>query len=212
MKPRTFEASSSILAVFLLGAAAWPASSVGLPAQEARPHEAHRASVETESLPDLLKTSDVVLINQNGEPVRVYSDLVKGKIVVINTIFTTCTTVCPLMGANFAGMQKQLPAAVREQVQLISISVDPVTDTPLRLRAWAQRFGVQPGWTLLTGSVRDVETVLKELGIFAADKWEHSPVLVVGSEARGQWTRASGLTSAAKLVEIISGLAGSSGH
>ena len=210
MKPTTYEASSSILAVFVLSAAAWPASSADLSAQDARSHESHRPSVETRSLPDLLKISDVILINQNGEPVRVYSDLVKSKIVAINTIFTTCTTLCPLMGANFARMQQLLPAAVREQVHLISISVDPVTDTPPLLRAWAQRFGAQPGWTLLTGSRRDVETVLKELGIFVADKWEHSPVLVVGSEARGRWTRTSGLTSTAKLVELISGLAGSS--
>ena len=87
-------------------------------------------------------------------------------------------------------------------MSLISISVDPVTDTPQRLKAWAKQFGARPGWTLLTGPKADVDSVLKSLGVFAANKNEHSPYLIIGSEAAGQWTRLHGLTSTERVAEI----------
>ena len=153
----------------------------------------------------------MTLVNQDGEAVRFYSDVVKGKIVAINTIFTTCTTICPLMGANFARLQGMLPAEARQRVRLISISVDPITDSPARLKAWADGFGRAEGWTLLSGAVRDVETVLKDLGIFSADKWDHSPVVIVGREGTDRWIRANGLASATEVHGLISQLLESEG-
>jgi protein SCO1/2 len=150
-----------------------------------------------------LPIPDVVLLNQEGERVHVYQDLVKGHVVVINTIFTTCTTICPPMGANFARLQKLMASPVYKDVRLISISVDPVTDTPERLKAWSEKFGAGPGWTLLTGSKQEVDTLLKALGVFTADKVDHTPVVLVGSETSGEWTRAYGLASPSQLAEII---------
>src|ERR1035438_4950009 len=83
-----------------------------------------------------LLVPDCVLLNQNGERVRFYSDLVRGKVVVINSIFTTCTTICLPMGANFARLQALLGDHMGREVNLISISVDTLTDTPELLRAW----------------------------------------------------------------------------
>ncbi|MCI0417861.1 MAG: SCO family protein [Acidobacteria bacterium] len=94
---------------------------------------------------------DVVLLNQRGEQVRFYSDLVKNKVVAINFIFTTCTTICPPMGVHFSKLQKLMGKRAGRDFHLISISVDPVTDTPQRLKAWGEKFDAGPGWTLLTG-------------------------------------------------------------
>src|SRR5262245_5348398 len=93
-----------------------------------------------------LEVPDVKVLDQDGREIRFYSDLVKGKIVAINFIFTTCTTICPPLGATFAKLQRSIDPELASEVRLISISVDPAVDTPDRLKAWSQRFGAQPGW------------------------------------------------------------------
>lgn len=155
-----------------------------------------------------LHIPDVRLVNQAGEEVRFYSDLVQGRVVALNFIFTTCTTICPPMGANFARLQEILGERVGKDVQLISVSVDPVTDTPQRLRAWGERFGAGPGWTLLTGSKPEVERLLKSLAVFTPDYNDHSPVVLIGHEGHGEWRRVYGLAPAAKLAELVAELAG----
>src|SRR5258708_2416425 len=135
--------------------------------------------------------SDVALLNQHGEKVHFYSGLVKGKVVAINTIFTTCTTICPPMGNNFSRLRKLLGGHAGRDVNLISITVDPGVDTPERLDKWTRQFGeTGPGWTLLTGPKADVESLLKALQTFAADKQEHAPVTLIGGDAAGALGRA----------------------
>ncbi|HVF45623.1 MAG TPA: SCO family protein, partial [Pyrinomonadaceae bacterium] len=107
---------------------------------------------------------DVELLDQDGRKVRFYSDLVKGKVVAINFIFTTCTTICPPLGATFARVQRELGERAGRDVQLISISVDPATDTPERLKAWGQKFKAGGGWTLVTGAKPQVDELLRALG------------------------------------------------
>jgi len=150
-----------------------------------------------------------VLMNQDGEPVHFYSDLVKGKVVAINTIFTTCTTICPPMGANFAKLQRLMGDRAGKDFALISISVDPATDTPQRLKAWSEKFHAGPGWTLLTGPKQEVDHLLKALKVFTPDKWDHAPIVLVGNDARGEWTRAYGLAPPDKLAEIMTDMMGS---
>jgi protein SCO1 len=145
----------------------------------------------------------VPLLDQDGRRVRFHSDLVKDRIVAINTIFTTCTTVCPPLGATFARLQQRLGQGGESDVRLISISVDPVTDTPARLKGWAATFDARPGWTLVTGAKQDIDRLLKALGLFTADKAAHAPVTLIGSDAAGQWTRAFGLTSVDTLAGLI---------
>src|SRR5687767_2097048 len=98
----------------------------------------------------VLSIPDIAVIDQNGKAVRFHRDLVQGKLVAMNFIFTSCTTVCTPMGANFAALQKLL--GDRTDVALISVSIDPVNDTPARLKAWSARFQARPGWTLVTGA------------------------------------------------------------
>jgi protein SCO1/2 len=151
-----------------------------------------------------LTIPDITLIDQHGNKVRFYSDLVKGRLVAINTIFTTCTTICPMMGANFSKLRKLLGEDVGAKVRLISISIDPVVDTPERLDQWSKGFGqVEPGWTLLTGPKEDVDSLLKALSVFTAEKLDHSPVVLVGGAGAGNWARASALLPPSRLAELI---------
>ena len=152
---------------------------------------------------------DVTLINQDGQPVNVIRDLAQGKLLVMNFIFTTCKGVCPPMGVNFGQLQRRLGDRVGREVTLVSVSVDPVTDTPERLKTWGKQFGASAGWTLLTGQKQDVDHFLKALGVFAANKTEHSPFILIGRPSEGQWQRIHGLTPAEKLSQVIVDLLGS---
>jgi protein SCO1 len=172
------------------------------------PHAAHRAMTAAGAGGEAERVSgldipDVAVLTQDGEPRRFYSDLVRGRVVAMNFVFTTCTTICPPMGANFGRLQQELGERLGRDVHLISVSVDPTTDTPQRLAAWAARFGARDGWTLVTGDQQEVERLLKSLQVFNADIREHSPVVLIGDEARGEWTRAWGLAGPAELAAII---------
>jgi cytochrome oxidase Cu insertion factor (SCO1/SenC/PrrC family) len=142
---------------------------------------------------------DVPLVDQDGKPVRFYTDLVKGRVVAVNFIFTTCKGICPPLGANFAALSRRLG----QDFALISVSVDPSTDTPERLRRWSQGFEPGPRWTLVTGEKQEVDRLLKALGVFAADKTNHSPFLLINDGTGGPWTRLHGLTSPVKVAEQL---------
>ena len=175
------------------------------------PHAHHRQQAaapasekpEVEEVSDL-KIPDVTVLDQDGTPKRFYTDLVKDKVVAVNFVFTTCTTICPPMGANFAKLQKLLGERAGQDVHLISVSVDPNTDTPERMKAWGQKFGAAPGWTLVTGDREEITHLLKSLGVYTASIADHSPLVLLGNDARHQWTRAYGLAAPAKLADLIS--------
>lgn len=176
-------------------------------------HRAHPTSRGEQVDPTALEglhIPDAVLLDQDGNERRFYTDLVQDNVVAMNFIFTTCTTICPPMGANFARLQELLGTKAGGEVRLISVSVDPVTDTPERLKAWGARFGAGPGWTLLTGHKHEVDCVLKSLQVFTPDFSDHSPILLIGNEPAGKWMRAYGLASPEQLVEIIEEMAASS--
>jgi protein SCO1 len=176
-------------------------------------HQHHPAAAATqEAGPETalgrLVIPDVALVNQHGERVRFYRDLVKGRVVAINFIFTTCTTVCPLLGVHFSTLRELMGDRVGRDVTLISLSVDPVVDTPQRLKAWSDRFDGGPGWTLLTGPKREVETLLKALHVFTPDKQAHTPTILIGNDATGTWRRTYGLVEPATLAAMLSDVIG----
>lgn len=150
---------------------------------------------------------DVVLINQHGESRRFYQDLVKGRIVVINTIFTDCGTVCPLTVERFARVQAELGERVGRDVFLLSISVDPLTDTPEKLRAYATQAGAKPGWQFLTGDKRNVDLVLKKLGQYVEAREMHSNIIIIGNEPTGLWKKAFGLAPIDEIARVIDSVA-----
>ena len=146
---------------------------------------------------------DTELVDQDGRKIHFYTDLVKGQTVVINFIFTTCTTICPPLGATFARVQKELGDKVGRDVRFISISVDPATDTPERLKAWGAKFHAGEGWTFVTGNKPEVDELLRALGASSARREDHSPTILIGNDAHGAWTRTYGLANTSQLVQII---------
>lgn len=148
-----------------------------------------------------LTIPDAPVVDQNGTALRFHTDLVKDKVVVVNFIFTSCTTICSPMGANFGALQKSLGET--SDVRLISVSLDPATDTPARLRSWSARFGAKDGWTLVTGSREEIERLLRAFGVYTGDKINHAPVLLVGDGARNRWTRGNGLLAPQKIAGMI---------
>ena len=96
------------------------------------------------------------------------------------------------MGATFGKLARDLG---ERGVRLISVSVDPVNDTPERLAAWAGKFGSSADWTLVTGEKQDVDGLLRALGVFTADKSNHSPLILLGNDRTGTWRRVHGLSS-----------------
>lgn len=147
---------------------------------------------------------DVPVLTQAGEQRHFYRDLVQGRLVAINFIFTRCTAVCPLLGARFSQLQKVLGADAA-RVGLISVSIDPANDTPQRLAQWSQGLGAQPGWTLVTGERADLDALLRALGASAADPASHVPIALIVDERRqpARWQRLDGLADAAVLARAL---------
>jgi cytochrome oxidase Cu insertion factor (SCO1/SenC/PrrC family) len=150
-----------------------------------------------------LQIPDVMVLDQDGNKLRFFSDLVKDRTVAINFIFTTCTTICPPLAATFRRVQQEMGDRVGSDIRLISISVDPVTDVPERLKAFSAKFKAAAGWTFITGGKSEIDLLLKALGAAVADKNDHTPMVLVGNESAGYWTRTYGLAPASVLVKVI---------
>ena len=170
---------------------------------DSHPSESDSRQGESDSRAHGMSIPDVELLDQNGRTIHFYTDLVKGKVVAVQFIFTTCTTICPPLGATFARVQKELGERAGRDVHLISVSVDPATDTPERLKAWGEKFRAGAGWTFVTGQKQHVDELLRALGALSASPSEHTPALLIGSDLSGQWTRVYGLSSPAVLVKLI---------
>lgn len=147
--------------------------------------------------------TDVELVNQDGKKVRFYTDLIDGKIVIINSFFATCTGVCPVMGGTFKKIQAALGDRIGRDVHLISISVDPENDTPAALRKYAKATAARPGWTFITGDRKSVELALQKLGLKTANKESHTPVVLIGNEPKGVWKKAFGLAASDEVVKLV---------
>src|SRR5215213_8291205 len=178
------------------------------PAAPPQPHDhSHMVKTTKESSPAANYFTDVQLINQDGKPVRFYSDVLKGKTVVVNAFFTTCTSVCPPMNRNMEKIQEVLGDRVGRDVFLVSISVDPLTDTPPRLKEYAQRFHARPGWTFLTGKKENVDWALYKLGQYVENKGDHKTIWLIGNETTGLWKKALGLAKSDELMRLVNEVA-----
>lgn len=118
----------------------------------------------------------------------------------VNFIFTTCTTICPVMTATFAQMRRELGAEA-DRIRLVSITIDPEHDTPAVLAGYAERFDAPPGWSFLTGSPGDVERVLRAFDAWAGSKTSHRPITLLRRRGESGWVRLEGLGSGAALAD-----------
>ncbi|MEW5854071.1 MAG: SCO family protein [Myxococcota bacterium] len=149
---------------------------------------------------------DVTLVDQHGQRHRLYSDLLEGRVVVIHAFFTSCPHVCPTMSRKLLEVQEALGERVGRDIRFLSVSVDPTTDTPGKLRDYAHRFDAGEGWMFLTGEKQDVELALRKLGQYVDEPNNHTNILLVGNERTGLWKKAMGLARTEELVHLIRGV------
>lgn len=156
---------------------------------------------------------NVRLLTHEGQAVRFYDDLLKGKAVVINLMYTHCEDACPLETARLAQVRRLLGERPGRDINFYSLSIDPARDTPAVLHAYAEKFQTGPGWLFLTGDQSDIQLLAQRLGLASrtddADRDGHLPSLMVGVEASGQWMRLSALDNprflASKIDSFVSG-------
>jgi protein SCO1/2 len=147
--------------------------------------------------------TDVELINQNGEKMKFYSDLIQGKVVIINSFFATCQGSCLPLNQNLAKVQEALGDRLGKDVFILSISVDPTVDTPPNLKQYAKKLNARPGWYFLTGSKENVDFALKKIGQFVPEKQDHLNIFIIGNERTGLWKKAFGLAKSEELVKVV---------
>ena len=147
--------------------------------------------------------TDVELVNQNGEKMRLYTDLLQGKVVIINSFFATCTGACLPLNRNLQKVQQALGERIGKDVHIISISVDPTVDTPASLKEYAKKLNTKPGWYFLTGDKQNVDFALKKIGQFVDDKQAHLNIFIIGNERTGLWKKAFGLVNSDELVKVV---------
>ncbi|HEY6187248.1 MAG TPA: SCO family protein [Pyrinomonadaceae bacterium] len=147
--------------------------------------------------------TDVVLLNQHNEQMRLYSDLLKGKVVIINAFFATCKGSCLPMNRNLEKVQEALGARLGKEAVIISISVDPLVDTPARLLEYAKKLHAKPGWYFMTGDKKNVDLALYKLGQYVENKDDHLNIFIIGNERTGLWKKAFGLARSDELMKVV---------
>jgi protein SCO1/2 len=176
-----------------------------LPAQEIDEHAQHRAAAASASAAQIQVSThsypipDVVLRDSDGQPVALRTLLAPPAPVVMNFIYTSCTTICPVMTASLLQLQGRL-AKTAARPRYVSISIDPDFDTSGILKGYAKRNGAD--WLFLTGSRADVLRVLNSFESWRGSKANHAAVTLMRPGQAAQWTRIEGLASAQKLETV----------
>jgi len=175
------------------------------------PHAKHKqmgtAGMEEQSQGGAeLDIPETALLNQYGQSVNFRQDVVADNIVVMDFIYTSCTTVCPVLSAVMAQVQRKLEPRIGHGVSLVSLTVDPVRDNPQRLLDYSRQHDAGPGWTWLTGSKPAVDSVLVSLGTYTPDFVDHPSLVMVGDVKTGQWTRFYGFPSPDRIVATVNKL------
>ncbi len=180
------------------------------------PHARHR-EVLAMPRPDTahpvdLTVYEVDLVNQHGATVNFARDVIGDKVIIMDFVYTTCTTVCPVLSAVFTKLQDRLSDRLGSDVFMVSVSVDPTTDTPARLRAFAAKHEARAGWDWLTGEKRAVEKVLTGLGAYTPDFTQHPVMVLVGDGGTGEWRRFYGFPNPDQVAAQVETLLASRTH
>jgi len=172
-------------------------------------HDAHHHAASTSAKPKAARVTlhDIQLADVDGQTIRFKSEAVGNRVVVVGFIYTSCTTICPVTSAVLADVQQRLIKTFGErfghEVKLITLTVDPATDTSQRLKAYAANFGSPAGWLWLTGEKPQIDRVLTGLGAYAADFTRHSGAILVGDARSGDWMRFYGIPNPSDIVDRV---------
>jgi protein SCO1/2 len=153
-----------------------------------------------------LDLRDRTLLDHNGNEVSFVGDVIGDRIVVMDFIFTNCTNICPVLSALMSQVQQKLGQRAGDEVLLVTMTVDPIRDTPERLKAYAAKHGAGEGWTWLTGPKPAVDDVLTGLGAYTANFEDHPSMVLVGDGRSGAWSRFFGFPSPDRIVSRVNEL------
>lgn len=142
---------------------------------------------------------DVTLINQDGKRVPFKKIMESNKPVVLNFIFGTCTTICPVLSAGYINLQQKL-GTDSDKVHLISISIDPENDSPKVMKEYLKRYRAKPGWDFLTGSRKDIDTVMRAFDAYIPNKMSHYALTLIHPPKEDKWIRIYGIMSSSEFV------------
>lgn len=149
----------------------------------------------------------VNLINQDGELVDLKAYLDSDKPIVLDFIYGTCTTICPILSVGFAHFQKKLGSDA-QNVRMVSITIDPDNDTPELMKIYLEKYGARPGWEAFTGKRAHIVSVLREFDAYVANKMNHFPLTIMKAPGEKKWVRLYGMLSAADLRKEFAQLQG----
>lgn len=173
------------------------------------PHAKHRAMMHhntPEPAAELFSDIDLrneLLLTQDGEEVRFVDDVIGDDIIVMDFIYTTCTTVCPVLTALLTQVQNQLGDDLGEEVTMVSMTVDAARDTPPRLKAYAAKHRVREGWFWLTGPKGTMDNVLTGLGAYSVNFEDHPAMVIVGDGRTGEWRRMFGFPNPDRIMKVV---------
>lgn len=146
--------------------------------------------------------TDLEVIDQNGQKLRFYSDVLKGRVVLISFIFTSCEDACPLVAQKLIQARKLMLESIRDDVWYVTISVDAANDTPEDLKKFAQLQGADESrWVFLTGDKGNIDTIISKLGQYSQDINAHSTLMLAGNAITRHWTRVVPMTQAGGIAE-----------
>ena len=153
--------------------------------------------------------TNVEVVGHDGRTYRFYDDLLKGKVVMINFFFLDCGAICPLATHNLVAVQELLAQQVKTKVSMYSISLAPFFDTPDRLAAYAEQYGVGPGWLFLTGKPADLDLLRHRLGFVDSDRAEdadleqHLGTVRIANEPMHRWIMSPSLLNPQAIVRSV---------
>ena len=178
--------------------------SVAAFAHDKAAHEANAArAASARPVGVQLRLPDARLVDQDGREVRLASDVLGQRVAVVSFVYTTCTTVCPVLSATMSQLQRRLEGRLGEKVLLVSITVDPQRDTPARLKEYSGLHGAGEHWRWLTGRKSDVDAVLKAFGTFTPNPEDHPSVTMIGDAEGRRWTRLYGFPSVEEVLAQV---------
>ena len=176
---------------------------VSLTAADNDPHAHHKNMLNKksyESSTEIYTIPNLSLLDSSNKSVSLTETLDTKDPVILNFIFTTCTTICPVLSATFTQVQDKLGKEA-ENLRMISITIDPEQDTPERLKTYSKRYMAGPDWQFLTGSVENIVATQKAFDAYRGNKMNHIPLTFIRSSNSEKWVRIEGFASATEIVK-----------
>jgi len=200
MQARSSGPAIALSIAILLCAAAAPRAAVPGGREPGAPPVGESATPRVSASMVSYRTPAISLTREDGKTVLLARELDDGRPVLLNFVFTSCPSICPLASQTFAEFQRRLgPEAAG--VHLMSISIDPEQDTPARLLEYARKFHARAGWQLYTGSLEDSVTAQRAFDVYRGNKMSHTPVTLMRAAPGQPWLRIEGFVTPDDLVQ-----------